>query len=336
MRPHRQTSVFWLSCFEAGWRNIMMAPGGGHQNKADTAHTHTLACFMCLTHHVKVIPPCPGTVELYSREGSVCDSLTVMLFYCQCSRPQCSILFTMLNSIIPFVIRSQGWGRRLAGKMHINVRVATYISWSQDVLSFPGDEDVPHVQHGQHQCWVQAEGRRKARGEADGTLRAPGRPPDAALPRHAVQHQVRWEACETLQCQENREDEGEGEQSLVCLGRGTWWRAAPERSTCCHADLCACLINDLRVQDGLIANLVDYSWDLSQLHGSTLIIIHNQYWGVSLQHLLSLSRPFFSLSLSLSLSICVITLHFSFLSHFFTSLLFQSLSLSLSLLTETS
>lgn len=93
---------------------------------------------------------------------------------------------------------------------------------------FPGDEDVPHVQHGQHQRRVQAEGGGEAGGEADGPLRSTGRPADAALPRHLGQHQERRETRPTLQCQKDREDEREGEDGKVN-------EAASGCSTCCDS-----------------------------------------------------------------------------------------------------
>lgn len=86
---------------------------------------------------------------------------------------------------------------------------------------FAGDEDVPHVQHWQHQCRIQTEGGGEAGGETDGSLRSTRRQTDATLPWHLGQHQKWRETHPPFQCQKNREDEGEGET----LGRGS--------STCC-------------------------------------------------------------------------------------------------------
>ncbi len=120
-------------------------------------------------------------------------------------------------------------------------------------LLFPGDEDVPHVQHRQHQRRVQAEGGGEAGGEADGTLRSTRRPPDAAFPRHLGKHQERREARPTLQCQKNREDEGEGERGQRQQWGGEMEGNEPREESCfrvlhllSHTGLqCVCLMNDL-------------------------------------------------------------------------------------------
>lgn len=46
-----------------------------------TLHTHIR--FMCFALHVKLIPPCPRTVVLYSRGGWLCDSFTVKILESQ-------------------------------------------------------------------------------------------------------------------------------------------------------------------------------------------------------------------------------------------------------------
>lgn len=202
-----------------------------------TPHTHSR--FMCLTLHCKVIPPCPSSVVLHSGGSCMCVVL------CSVMESQCK-RFTMKNlsvywASVFYSLHDVDWHNPCYDSL---VRHRLSFAYKSQPL-FPGDEDIPHVQHWQHQCRVQAEGGGEAGGEADGTLWSPGWPTDTSLPRCPGQHQDRRETRPTLQCQKNREDEGEGEWVLASGGGGEMVgsekrerKAVSECPTCCQADLC--------------------------------------------------------------------------------------------------
>lgn len=189
-----------------------------------------------------------SSVVLCSREGTLCDSSPAIFGNAKKVKSVC-----VWCCSTPLIFHDASWH---SPTFDLQPELKEETHWEKKhiflQILFPGDEDVPHVQHWQYQCWVQAERGREAGGEADGAFQPTRWPADTTLPWYPGQHQERWETRPTLQCQKNREDEGEGEQGQIMWGGedgGQWavrGRLFSESCTCCHTDLwwwgvCVCL-----------------------------------------------------------------------------------------------